>query len=101
MGVFKKARKKRISNKITKLNGKITELEGEGMGVFLPDWKEGGKDLLKTHQKVWKLQEKLDKMNVGGKIPGVPGMYQSGGMYKAHDTTDIKNITDFYNRGTY
>ena len=85
MGVFKKARKKRISNKITKLKGKITELEGEGMGVFLPEWNEGGKEIFEYTNRIVDLQDRLKKFNLGGashlfdakkdKSIRIPGMY--------------------------
>jgi peptidoglycan hydrolase CwlO-like protein len=69
MGVFKKARKKRIKNKIKKLNTKIEDLQGEGYGVFQPAWDEGGKQIAKYTQKVIDLQDRLKKFKkLGGAV---------------------------------
>lgn len=63
MKIFNKLRKKRISNKINRLNEEIENLQGEGYGVFQPAWEEGGKKIVKNTRKVIDLQDKLNKLS--------------------------------------
>jgi hypothetical protein len=67
-GPFKKIRKKRIENKINRLNSKIEDLQGEGMGVFQPEWDEGGKEVVKHTRKVMDLQDRLRDFGDGGAV---------------------------------
>ena len=67
-GPFKKIRKKRIENKINRLNSKIENLQGEGMGVFQPAWNDGGKKVVKNTKKVMDLQDKLRGFQCGGAV---------------------------------
>ena len=83
MGLFKKARKKRIKTKLDKLYDKKTKLEGDGYGFILPEWDKGGKELLAVNKKIWKLEDRLKEMKVGGPMFNtlkdqsvrIPGMY--------------------------
>ena len=67
-GPFKKIRKKRIENKISRLNTDIEDLQGEGMGVFQPEWNEGGKQIAKKTKKVMDLQDRLRDFKHGGAV---------------------------------
>ena len=63
MKIFNKLRKKRISNKINKLNTEIENLQGEDLGVFQPAWDEGGSEIVDKTKKIFKLQDKYNKLN--------------------------------------
>ena len=63
MKIFNKLRKKRISNKINKLNKEIENLQGEGYGVIQPAWDEGGSEIVDKTKKIFKLKDKLNKLN--------------------------------------
>ena len=63
MKLFNKLRKRRISNKINKLNQETENLQGKGYGVFQPAWNEGGKQIVKNTKKVMDLQDRLNKLN--------------------------------------
>ena len=63
MKLFNKLRKKRISNKINRLNTDIENLQSEGLGVFQPAWNEGGKEVKNKTNKIFNLQNKLNKLN--------------------------------------
>jgi hypothetical protein len=97
-GPFKKFRKNRLQTKIDKLNQKVDDLTGITKGYYkLPSWKEGGKKVVKFTKKILNLQDRLRKLNLGGKIKDIPGMYMGG-------TSDVFNksihdITQDYKRG--
>tara|TARA_B100000519_G_C14239548_1_gene436548 strand:- start:273 stop:506 length:234 start_codon:yes stop_codon:yes gene_type:complete len=63
MKIFNKLRKKRISNKINKLNKEIENLQGENYGVIQPAWDEGGSEIVDKTKKIFKLQDKYNKLN--------------------------------------
>ena len=65
-GPFKKLRKKRIENKISRLNTKIEKLQGIPEGYFKqPAWDEGGKKVVDYTEKVMDLQKRLEKFGKG------------------------------------
>ena len=76
-GLFKKLRKKRIENKINRLNSRTEELQGIPEGYFQqPAWDEGGKEVVKNTKKVMDLQNRLKKFKkCGGSVMFCGGEY--------------------------
>jgi len=75
MPIFNKLRKKRIENKINKLNSKTEELQGIPEGYFQqPAWDEGGKEVVKNTKKVIDLKDRLKKFKKYGGCVGPNGV---------------------------
>ena len=99
-GPFKKFRKNRIQKKIDKLNAKVEELQGIPKGYFKqPAWDEGGKEVVDYTKKIMSLKERIEKLNVGGKIKDIPGMYMGGSSGPSLFKRSAWDITQDYKRG--